>query len=320
MKPLLSKESRVYVAGHSGLAGSAIWAHLESQGYSNLFGIGSGELDLRNNAETIDFVQSIKPEVVVVAAAKVGGIAANNEYPVEHLLDNLKIQNNLMEASHLADVPRLLFLGSSCIYPKFAEQPIKESSLLTGELEPTNDAYAIAKIAGIKLVQSYRKEYGHQWISVMPTNLYGPGDNYDPNSSHVLAALVRRFSEAVRDGANQVAVWGSGSPRREFLHSSDLARGVEFLLQNYDDPQPINIGTGIDISIRELAVMIAEITGFKGEIIWDQSKPDGTPRKLLDISKIRNLGWEPCVGLREGLERTCEEYSQIMSKSEFGQV
>ena len=310
MKSLLSKESRVYVAGHTGLAGSAIWTHFEKQGYTNLVGISSCELDLRNNSETIKAIQSLKPDVVVIAAAKVGGIAANNEYPVEYLLDNLKIQNNLMEASHRANIPRLLFLGSSCIYPKYAQQPIKESSLLTGELEPTNDAYAIAKIAGIKLVQSYRKEYGHQWISVMPTNLYGPGDNYDPNSSHVLAALVRRFSEAVRDGANQVTVWGSGSPRREFLHSLDLARGIEFLLQNYDDSLTINIGTGIDISIRELAQLIAEITGFKGEIIWDRSKPDGTPRKLLDISKIRALGWEPLVGLREGLERTCREYLQ----------
>lgn len=310
MKPLFSKESRIYVAGHTGLAGSAIWNHLETQGYSNLVGTISDELDLRDNAKTIKSIQSLKPHTVVIAAAKVGGIAANNEFPVEYLLDNLKIQNNLMEASHLANVQRLLFLGSSCIYPKFAEQPIKESSLLTGELEPTNDAYAIAKIAGIKLVQSYRKEYGHQWISVMPTNLYGPGDNFDPNSSHVLAALVRRFSEAVRDGADQVTVWGSGSPRREFLHSSDLASGVEFLLKNYDDLLPINIGTGVDISIRELAEIIAEITGFDGEIIWDQSKPDGTPRKLLDISKIKALGWEPLVGLREGLERTCMEYSQ----------
>lgn len=310
MTPLLSKESRVYVAGHTGLAGSAIWTHFEKQGYSNLVGISSRELDLRNNAETIKAIQNLKPDVVIIAAAKVGGIAANVAFPVEYLLDNLKIQNNLMEASHLANVQRLLFLGSSCIYPKFAEQPIKESSLLTGELEPTNDAYAIAKIAGIKLVQSYRKEYGHQWISVMPTNLYGPGENYDPNSSHVLAALVKRFSEAVRNGSHKVTVWGSGSPRREFLHSSDLASGVEFLLQNYDDSLPINIGTGIDISIRELAQLIAEITGFKGEIIWDQSKPDGTPRKLLDISKIKALGWKPLVGLREGLEITCREYLQ----------
>lgn len=312
MNSLLSKENRVYIAGHAGLAGSAIWTHFENEGYRSLHGFGSEELDLRDNSRTIKMIEDLEPDVVIMAAARVGGIAANDDYPVEFLLDNLKIQNNLLEAAHLAGVKRLLFLGSSCIYPKFAQQPIKESSLLTGELEPTNDAYAIAKIAGIKLVQSYRKEYGRSWISVMPTNLYGPGDNYDPNSSHVLAALVRRFAEAVRDGKTQVMVWGSGAPKREFLHSSDLARGVEFLLQHYDNSLPINIGTGIDISIRELAEMIAEITGFKGEIIWDQSKPDGTPRKLLDISKIKNLGWEPLVSLRDGLERTCAEYLQIM--------
>jgi GDP-L-fucose synthase len=306
------KENRIYVAGHTGLAGSAIWEHLQHEGYGNLFGFTSSELDLRNSHETIKALNEVKPDIVILAAAKVGGIAANDKYPVEFLLDNLKIQNNVMVAAHNAEVSRLLFLGSSCIYPKFAEQPIKESSLLTGELEPTNDAYAIAKIAGIKLVQSYRKEYGHQWISVMPTNLYGPGDNYDPISSHVLAALVRRFSEAVRDGADRVVVWGSGSPRREFLHSSDLARGIEFLLQKYDDPSPINLGTGNDISIRELAVLIAEITGYTGEIVWDSTKPDGTPRKLLDISRIKNLGWSPLVDLREGLVRTCKEYSQIM--------
>jgi GDP-L-fucose synthase len=311
-EPWLNPDRKIYIAGHRGLAGSAIWRDLSGKGHANLIGWSSSELDLRDAKATMNAICQEKPDVIIMAAARVGGIVANSTHPVEFLNENIRIQTNVFEAAHAAQVPRLLFLGSSCIYPKYSEQPIKESALLTGQLEESNNAYAIAKIAGVLQVQSYRKQYGHKWISVMPTNLYGPGDNYNPDSSHVLAALVRRFSEAVRDGANRVVVWGSGSPRREFLHSSDLARGVEFLLQNYDDLEPINLGAGMDISIRELAELIAEITGFQGEIIWDESKPDGTPRKLLDVSKIKNLGWEPLVDLREGLEKTCKEYSEIM--------
>jgi GDP-L-fucose synthase len=310
----LRPESKIYIAGHSGLVGSAIWSHFESQGFKNLIGWRSSELDLRDGSATLEALKEEKPEIVIIAAARVGGIAANNEKPVEFLLDNLKIQNRIIEASHLIKVPRLLFLGSSCIYPKFAAQPIKEESLLTGELEPTNDAYAIAKIAGIKLIQSYRREYGHAWISAMPTNLYGPGDNYDPTSSHVLAALVRRFTEAVKNGASQVEVWGTGTPRREFLHSSDLARAVDVLLRQYDSPEPINIGTGIDISIKELAELIAKVTGFTGEIIWNKDKPDGTPRKLLSVEKLFNLGWRPEVQFNDGLKKVCEAYAKTQVK------
>lgn len=311
----INYESKIYIAGHSGLAGSAIYKHFNDVGYQNLVGYRSSELDLRDSKATADAFVQILPEVVIMAAAKVGGIEANKENPVEFLLDNLKIQNSILEASHLIKVPKLLFLGSSCIYPKFAEQPIKESSLLTGELEPTNDAYAIAKIAGIKLIQSYRSEYGYSWISAMPTNLYGPGDNYNPNTSHVLAALVRRFSEAVKSGDRQVEVWGSGTPKREFLHSSDLATAVELILNKYDEPGPINIGTGIDLSIKELAELIAEVTGFEGEIVWNKNKPDGTPRKLLDVSKIHALGWRHTIELKNGLKQVCTEYLNMVVDS-----
>lgn len=311
----INSESKIYIAGHSGLAGSAIYKHFNDAGYQNLVGYRSSELDLRDSKATADAFVQILPEVVIMAAAKVGGIEANKENPVEFLLDNLKIQNSILEASHLIKVPKLLFLGSSCIYPKFAEQPIKESSLLTGELEPTNDAYAIAKIAGIKLIQSYRSEYGYSWISAMPTNLYGPGDNYNPNTSHVLAALVRRFSEAVKSGDRQVEVWGSGTPKREFLHSSDLATAVELILNKYDEPGPINIGTGIDLSIKELAELIAEVTGFEGEIVWNKNKPDGTPRKLLDVSKIHALGWRHTIELKNGLKQVCTEYLNMVVDS-----
>lgn len=311
----INAESKIYIAGHSGLAGSAIYKHFNDVGYQNLVGYRSSELDLRDSKATADAFVQILPEVVIMAAAKVGGIEANKENPVEFLLDNLKIQNSILEASHLIKVPKLLFLGSSCIYPKFAEQPIKESSLLTGELEPTNDAYAIAKIAGIKLIQSYRSEYGYSWISAMPTNLYGPGDNYNPNTSHVLAALVRRFSEAVKSGDRQVEVWGSGTPKREFLHSSDLATAVELILNKYDEPGPINIGTGIDLSIKELAELIAEVTGFEGEIVWNKNKPDGTPRKLLDVSKIHALGWRHTIELKNGLKQVCTEYLNMVVDS-----
>lgn len=305
---LLTKENRIYIAGHSGLVGSAIWNHLASAGYKHVFGWRSSELDLRDSKATLEAISQTMPDVVIMAAARVGGISANKEKPVDFLLDNLKIQNSLIEASHLTKVPRVLFLGSSCIYPKFATQPIDEDSLLTGELEPTNEAYAIAKIAGIKLIQSYRRQYGYAWISAMPTNLYGPGDNYNPATSHVLAALVRRFTEAVKSGASTVEVWGTGKPRREFLHSSDLASAVELLLQRYNRAEPINIGTGVDISIKELAELIAEITGFKGLIIWNTNMPDGTPRKLLSIDKLSKLGWQPEIDFEDGLKKVCEEY------------
>lgn len=306
----LPLDTKIYVAGHSGLAGSAIWRDLQSRGYRNLFGYRSSEVDLRDANATADLIAQIKPEVVILAAAKVGGIMANYLQPVDFLLDNLKIQNSVLAAAHQVGAKRLLFLGSSCIYPKLAPQPITEDSLLTGPLEPTNDAYAIAKIAGIKLIQSYRKQYGHNWISAMPTNLYGPGDNYNLESSHVLAAFIRRFTEAAKEKKTSVTLWGTGSPRREFLHSDDLASAVHLLLSSYDSDLPINIGTGVDLTISELATKVAARAGFAGEIKWDSSKPDGTPRKLLDISKLSALGWQPKIDLDEGLSRVCAQYAQ----------
>jgi GDP-L-fucose synthase len=299
---------RVYVAGHHGLVGSAVWRLLEREGFTDLVGARSAELDLRDRDATFAWVGERKPAVVVIAAAKVGGIKANDTQPVEFLSDNLRIQTNLMDAAHAAGVERLLFLGSSCIYPKYAEQPIRESSLLTGALEPTNDAYAIAKIAGIHLVQAYRREYDRRWISAMPTNLYGPGDNFDLATSHVLPALIRRFDEARAAGAPQVTLWGSGTPRREFLHVDDLARACLRLLEDYDEPETINVGVGEDLPIAELAAMIADVVGYPGELSWDSSMPDGTPRKLLDVSRIRDLGWSPRIGLRDGIVSTVEWY------------
>lgn len=301
--------SKIYIAGHSGLAGSAIWRHFSTLGYRNLYGWRSSEIDLRDRKPIADALAELKPDCVILAAAKVGGIAANDSYPVEFLIENTAIQNNVMAAAHAADVDRLVFLGSSCIYPKYAEQPIREDSLLTGALEPTNDAYAIAKIAGIKLVQAYRKEYGRRWISVMPTNLYGPGDNYDLPSSHVLAALVHRFTLAVRNKSESVTLWGSGKPRREFLHSDDLASAITTLIEKYDSPDPVNVGVGSDISIAELAFKISKIAGFTGRIEWDNTKPDGTPRKLLDISKLQLMGWNPSITLEKGLEKSCAEFA-----------
>lgn len=304
----LDLTSPFYVAGHRGLAGGAIWRHLKEQGFVSLVGRTSSELDLRERDDVFDFFAQTQPRYVVLAAARVGGIMANSTQPVEFLSDNVRIQTNVLDAAHAHGVERLLFLGSSCIYPKFAEQPIKESSLLTGSLEPTNDAYAVAKIAGVVHVQAMRREYGHRWISAMPTNLYGPGDNYDKDSSHVLAALIRRFDEAVRQGAGIVTNWGSGSPRREFLHVNDLAAAVLHLMRSYDDPSPINIGTGTDLTVRELAEMVAEVTGFSGTVEWDTSKPDGTPRKLLDGSRLADLGWEAKIGLRDGLQQAYDWY------------
>ncbi|MBT0772196.1 GDP-L-fucose synthase [Kineosporia sp. J2-2] len=302
--PRLTPDQKVYVAGHRGLAGSAVWRALSNRGFGSLVGATSAEVDLRDRGATMDFVSSTRPDVMIVAAARVGGILANDSYPAEFLSDNLRIQVNLMDAAQQFGVGRLLFLGSSCIYPKFAEQPIQESALLTGALEPTNDAYAIAKIAGIMQVQSIRKQYGLPYISAMPTNLYGPGDNFDATNSHVMPALIRRFHEARLTGAREVTIWGSGTPRREFLHVDDLASALVFLLENYDSPETINVGTGIDVTIRELAETIADVVGWDGRLAFDTSKPDGTPRKLLDVSRLRGLGWSPSVSLRDGVEST----------------
>ena len=304
----------IYVAGHRGLAGSAIARELERAEYRNIVTRTRSELDLTDRAAVRTFFDQTRPKVVVVAAAKVGGIKANHDYPVEFLLENLKIQNNLLEAAYDFAARKVLFLGSSCIYPKFAPQPIPETALLTGELEPTNEAYAIAKIAGIKLCQAFSREYGRNFISAMPTNLYGPGDNFDLQSSHVLPALMRKVHEAKLANAREVTVWGTGAPRREFLHVDDLAGACRFLLENYDSPEIVNVGCGEDVSIRELAELICEVLGFKGELAFDSSKPDGTPRKLLDVTRLRALGWSPRIPLRAGIAQTYEWYrSQVRS-------
>ena len=299
----LHPSTPIYVAGHRGLVGSAVWRRLKQDGCQNLIGWTSSEVDLRDRKATFEAMLATKPQVVVVAAAKVGGILANNTYPVDFLNDNLRIQTNLFEAAHAASVPRLLFLGSSCIYPKFANQPISEDELLTGPLEPTNDAYAIAKIAGILAIRSYRRQYGHSWISAMPTNLYGSGDNFDVETSHVLPAMIHKFDAAKQTGAPPV-LWGTGTPRREFLHTSDLASAVSHLLQNYDADSHVNVGTGSDVSIAELADLVADAVGYSGDIVWDTSKPDGTPRKLLDVSKLESTGWRPHVDLADGIAET----------------
>lgn len=304
----LNPEKRVYIAGHRGLVGSALWRHFEAAGFENLIGWTHDELDLCDPEATREAIVSARPDVVVMAAARVGGILANSTQPVEFLNDNLLVQVNTFRAAHEAGVNRLLFLGSSCIYPKFAPQPIREDSLLTGPLEPTNDAYAIAKIAGILSVQAYRREYGRDWISVMPTNLYGPNDNFDLNSSHVLPALIRKFDDARRSDAEAVTLWGTGSPLREFLHVDDMAAGCAYLLDHYDAPEPINLGTGEDLTIAELARLVADTVGYEGRIEWDSSKPDGTPRKLLDVSRLRDLGWQARITLPDGLAGTYEWY------------
>jgi len=305
----LDRTSIVYVAGHRGLAGSAIWRHLENSGFTRLVGLRSAELDLRDRASVFDFMRATRPDVVVDAAARVGGILANDRFSADFLSENLQIQTNLMDAANDVDVERLLFLGSSCVYPKFAAQPIKESSLLTGKLESTNDAYAIAKIAGIMHVRAYRKQYGRRWISAMPTNLYGPGDNFHPENSHVLPALIRKFHEAVDSGAEEVVIWGSGTPRREFLFARDLAEASLFLLENYDSPDAINVGVGHDVSIHELAVMVADVTGFTGRLTQDTAMPDGTPQKLLDVTRLTELGWTAKTNLRDGIAATYGWYA-----------
>lgn len=306
----MTKSETVFIAGHRGLAGGAILRELQAQGYTNLVTRTRGELDLSDRESVRQFFESVRPDVVAVAAAKVGGIKANNDYPVEFLLENLKIQNNLIEAAADFGTRKLLFLGSSCIYPKFAPQPITEASLLTGALEPTNEPYAIAKIAGIKLCQAYARQYGKNFISAMPTNLYGPGDNFDLQNSHVLPALLRKVHEATEAGAHEVVVWGTGTPRREFLHVDDLAAACRFLIENYDSPEFVNIGCGEDVSIRELAELICEVVGFKGNLVFDSTKPDGTPRKLLDVSRLQSLGWKPRISLREGITQTYAWYRE----------
>jgi len=302
----LDRDATFYVAGHRGLVGSAIWRRLEGAGFTHLIGKSSKELDLKDRAAVFDFFAETKPRYVALAAAKVGGIMANNTYPQEFLSENLQIQLNVMDAALEQRVERLLFLGSSCIYPKLAPQPITEDALLTGYLEPTNDAYAIAKIAGIMQVQAIRREYGLHWISAMPTNLYGPGDNFSPTGSHVLPALIRRYDEAVRSGVSVVTNWGTGNPRREFLHVDDMADACLHLLEHYDGPQQVNVGTGTDVTIREIAETIAKVVGFEGETRWDTTKPDGTPQKLLDVSKLAEAGWWARISLEEGLRSTVE--------------
>ncbi|MBX7444910.1 MULTISPECIES: GDP-L-fucose synthase [unclassified Arthrobacter] len=304
----LDRSAPFYVAGHRGLVGSAIWRKLDGEGFTSLLGRTSSELDLKDREAVFDFFEQTKPRYVILAAAKVGGILANNTYPVDFLSENLRIQVNVLDAARQYGVQRLLFLGSSCIYPKFAEQPIREDSLLTGHLEPTNDAYAIAKITGIMQVQAVRRQYGLPWISAMPTNLYGPGDNFSPQGSHVLPALIRRYDEAAKSGETTVTNWGTGSPMREFLHVDDMADACLHLLENYDGASQVNVGTGSDVSIKELASIVAAAVGYRGDIEWDASKPDGTPRKLLDVSKLAEAGWKSSISLEEGIRTTVEWY------------
>ncbi len=304
----MNRESRIFVAGHRGLVGSAIVRKLGTLGFENILVAGRDVLDLRDRQQVDDYFRKERPEVVFLAAAKVGGIQANSTYPAEFLLENLQIQNNVIDSAYLSGASKLTFLGSSCIYPKFAEQPIREESLLTGALEPTNEWYAVAKIAGIKLCQAYRRQYGFNAISLMPTNLYGPGDNFDLNNSHVLPALIRKFHEAKLAGAAEVVVWGSGTPRREFLHVDDMAAAAVFLTESYDGEEIVNVGVGEDVSIGELAEMVRDVTGYAGEIINDKSKPDGTPRKLLDVTRLRSLGWEATVELKTGIAETYRWY------------
>jgi GDP-L-fucose synthase len=303
----------IVVAGATGLAGSAIVRAFESTG-REVVGINRSVVNLLDSEATTSFIKKAKPTLIVDAAAKVGGIGANNQYPVEFLADNLRIQSNLMQAAHAADVEKFVFLGSSCIYPRDCAQPIKEEYLLTGPLEETNSAYAIAKIAGIELIKSYRKEYGRKWISVMPTNLYGPNDNFELAGSHVLPAFIRRFVEAVESGASKEILWGTGAPMREFLHVDDLAKAVVHASEKYDSPVHLNIGSGEDLTIKALAELVAELAGFKGEIAWDSSKPDGTPRKVLDVAKVKSLGWNPTISLRDGIASTIEWYKDATAK------
>ena len=306
----MNTSSKIYIAGHRGMVGSAIHRNLSENGFTNIITRTSKELDLRNQQQVTDFFASEKPDYVFLAAAKVGGIMANNTRRAEFLYENLMIQSNVIHHAYLNNVTKLLFLGSSCIYPKLASQPLKEEYLLTGELEHTNEPYAIAKIAGIKLCDAYRAQYGCNFISVMPTNLYGPNDNYDLQGSHVLPALIRKFHEAKINNISKVELWGTGSPRREFLHADDLANACVYLMQHYNEPGLINIGTGEDLTIHELALLIKKITGYQGELVYDTSKPDGTPRKLMDVSKLHALGWKASINLEEGIREVYEEFKK----------
>ena len=303
---MLDKSEKVFVAGHRGMVGSAFARRLEAEHFTNLLTRDRSQIDLRDEAVVAEFFAEESPDVVILAAAKVGGIKANNDYPVEFLLENLRIQNNVIRTAYQTGVRKLLLLGSSCIYPRLAPQPIPESALLTGPLEPTNEAYAVAKIAGVKLCQAYAREYGANFISVMPTNLYGPNDNFDLETSHALAALLRKAHEAKKRNEKKLVVWGTGKPRREFLHADDLAAAGLWLLEKYDSPEIINIGCGEDVTIRELAELICDVVGFDGELVWDETKPDGTPRKLLDVTRIQALGWQPTIPLRNGIAQTYE--------------
>jgi GDP-L-fucose synthase len=307
----MEKTSKIYIAGHRGMVGSSILRALQAKGYSNFLLKTSAELDLRNQQAVADFFAAEKPDYVFLAAAKVGGIVANNTYRADFIYENMMIQSNVIHQAYLNGVKKLLFLGSSCIYPKLAPQPLKEEYLLTGLLEPTNEPYAIAKIAGIKMCDAYREQYGCNFISVMPTNLYGPNDNYDLNNSHVLPALLRKFINAKNNGDSVVTIWGTGSPLREFLHADDLADACLFLMDNHNEAGLVNIGVGEDISILDLAKMVKQIVGFEGEILTDTSKPDGTPRKLMDVSKLTNLGWKASIGLEEGIKKVYEEIKDL---------
>jgi GDP-L-fucose synthase len=300
----MNKNNKIYIAGHRGMVGSAIWRALGNKGYSNIIGKTSSELDLRNQSAVNEFFEKEKPEIVIDAAARVGGILANNNYPYTFLMENLKIQDNLIDSALKMEVRKFIFLGSSCIYPKLANQPLKEEYLLTGPLEPTNEWYAIAKIAGVKACQAIREQFGKDFVSLMPTNLYGPHDNFDLQTSHVLPAMIRKFHDAKLQGDKPVKLWGSGSPKREFLHVDDLAKAVVFSLENKMEEYLYNTGTGIDLSIKELALSIQKIVKHKGEIIWDDTKPDGTPRKLLDVSKLNKAGWKHEIELEEGIRKT----------------
>jgi GDP-L-fucose synthase len=311
----IARDAKIYVAGHGGLVGSAIWRQLQQQGFTRLIGRRQAELNLLDAVAVKNFYETERPEYVFVAAAKVGGIVANSTKPAQFLYENLQIQNHLIHGAHLAGVKKLLFLGSSCIYPKLAPQPLKEEYLLTGSLEPTNEWYAVAKIAGIKMCQAYRRQYGCDFISAMPTNMYGPNDNYDLQGSHVLPALIRKFHEAKITRAASVTCWGTGTPLREFLYADDLARACVFLMEHYSEEQFINIGSGSDLSIRELAEIVRQIVGYAGEIVWDTSKPDGTPRKLMDGSRLAALGWKPEIDLPTGIRLAYDDFLKRFAQS-----
>ena len=310
---MIKKSDKIYIAGHRGMVGSACWRALEAEGYTNLIGKTSKELDLRDQKAVEDFIRAENPVAIIDAAAKVGGILANDTYPYEFLMDNMLIQNNLIRSAHEKDVPKFIFLGSSCIYPKFAPQPLKEEYLLTDSLEPTNEWYAIAKISGVKLIEALRREYGRDYVSLMPTNLYGPNDNFDLKSSHVLPAMIRKFHEAKLKGHTPVELWGTGSPKREFLHVDDLAQAVLFGLENTLEEHLYNVGTGVDLTIKDLAKLIQSTVGHHGKIIWDSSKPDGTPRKLMDVNRMLKQGWESKISLENGVQRVYSWY--IKSKN-----